>query len=452
MDRARRQEARSTSTSASTRIRSRTAAPGGAAAGIGTVVAFPTSTGSASSEFVPSDPGHYCFRAEYRPSDVAPYSPGSRTNKDTECFEAKVARPTLTVTKLCVPPGDPGRFDLVIDGATTNVGCGGTIGPIEVSAGPHKIRESAGSGLGDYTSVIGGACAADGSITLAAGDSKTCTITNGRTAKTGTLKVNKVCNPADDGGRFDVFVDDTRYPDVACGGTTGQVTWAAGKHTVREASGTGTSLGDYTSVIGGACAADGSITLLAGDSKTCTITNTHRPPQQATLTVNKICVPPDDSGTFDLRVDGATAKSNVPCGGTTGPTKVSPGVHHVDEAAAGNTDLGAYTSAIGGDCAQDGSITVKAGDSATCTITNVRSSAQTGTLGVSKVCKPADDGGRFDVFIDNARFANVACGASTGRVALPSGKHTIRKASGTDTSPSTTTRRRSAGPVQPTAR
>ena len=92
--------------------------------------------------------------------------------------------------------------------------------------------------------------------------------------------------------------------------------------------------------------------------------------------MNKICVPPDNSGTFDLRVDGATTKSNVACGGTTGPTKVSPGVHHIGEAAAGNTNLGAYTTAVGGDCAQDGSITVKAGDSAACTITNLRSSAQ----------------------------------------------------------------------------
>ena len=126
--------------------------------------------------------------------------------------------------------------------------------------------------------------------------------------------MNKVCKPADDGGRFNVFVDDARFPDVACGDTTGQVTSPAGNHTVREASGTGTSLGDYTSVIGGDCAADGSITVKAGDSATCTITNTHRPPQPATLTVDKLCVPPDDSGTFDLRVDGATAKSSVGCG------------------------------------------------------------------------------------------------------------------------------------------
>ena len=212
---------------------------GGAAAGIGTVVAFPTSTGSASSEFVPRDPGHYCFRAEYRPSDVAPYSPGSHTNKDTECFEAKLARPTLTLNKLCVPPGDPGKFDLVIDGATTNVGCGGTIGPIEVNAGPHKIRESAGSGLGDYTSVIGGDCAADGSITLAAADNKTCTITNGRTAKPGTLKVNKVSSRRRRGRS-------TCRRRHARPGRRARRNHRAGGlgrrgHTVREASGTGTT-------------------------------------------------------------------------------------------------------------------------------------------------------------------------------------------------------------------
>ena len=164
----------------------------------------------------------------------------------------------------------------------------------------EKVGETAGTDtdLGGYTSTIGGDCAADGSMTVKAGDSATCTITNVRAPQTGTLKVNKVCKPADDGGRFDVFVDDAPFPDVACGDTTGQVTLPAGKHTVREASGAGTSLADYTSVIGGDCAADGSITVKAGDSATCTITNTHRPPQPATLTVDKLCVPPDDSGTF----------------------------------------------------------------------------------------------------------------------------------------------------------
>jgi hypothetical protein len=42
---------------------------------------------------------------------------------------------------------------------------------------------------------------------------------------------------------------------------------------VRETGGTGTNLGGFHTVIGGDCAADGTISLAPKESKTCTITN-----------------------------------------------------------------------------------------------------------------------------------------------------------------------------------
>jgi hypothetical protein len=51
---------------------------------------------------------------------------------------------------------------------------------------------------------------------------------------------------------------------------------------------------------------------------------------------------------------------------------VAPGSHRVGETGAGGTRLADYTSATGGDCAADGTITVAAGQQATCLITNVR--------------------------------------------------------------------------------
>ena len=45
-----------------------------------------------------------------------------------------------------------------------------------------------------------------------------------------------------------------------------------GSHTVSETTDPG-----YTATIGGDCAADGSVTLAAGDDKTCTITNDDKP-------------------------------------------------------------------------------------------------------------------------------------------------------------------------------
>jgi hypothetical protein len=90
----------------------------------------------------------------------------------------------LTVNKTVAPAGDPGKFNLLIDSNAEafNVGDGGSTGSVEVEAGPHVVSESAGTDtdLSDYDSVIGGDAAPDGSVTLAAGESKTVTITNTR--------------------------------------------------------------------------------------------------------------------------------------------------------------------------------------------------------------------------------------------------------------------------------
>src|SRR5205823_13470221 len=80
-----------------------------------------------------------------------------------------------------------------------------------------------------------------------------------------------------------------------CGSVT-----APGTYTVDETGGTGTSLANYDSVIGGACTAAGSVTLAYGQNKTCTITNTRK----ATLTVNKVWMPTTHGAIFDTSVGG----------------------------------------------------------------------------------------------------------------------------------------------------
>jgi Prealbumin-like fold domain len=419
---------------------------GGDDAGLGRVLAFASSAGldgTGSTDYVPGNAGHYCFRAEYTPSDVAPYSPTAHTNTTTECFDVTLGPPKLTVTKVCDPATDGGKFNLTVDGkpVLADAKCGDSTTPPGVTAGAHKVGESAGTNtaLTDYASTIGGDCTADGSITLKAGDSKTCTITNVRNATpptpTATLAVKKLCKPGDDGGRFDVYLDSTRFPDVTCGDSTGPVKTSVGKHSVREAAGTGTSLSDYTSVIGGDCNADGSVTLQAGDSRTCTITNTRRPPQPATLTVNKLCAPPGDSGKFDLRIDGDTAKKSVGCGGTTGAVKIDAGLHDVSEAGAGDTDLGDYSIVIGGDCNLSGEVFLQAGQSATCEITNIHKQqpAPFASLTVNKICVPAADGGLFDLRVDSQTAADEPCGGRIGPLVVPTGAHKVSETAGSGT-------------------
>jgi len=88
----------------------------------------------------------------------------------------------LTVNEVVQPPSADGTFNLQIDGITeaAEVGSGGSSGPQSLTAGAHRVGETAGfhTKLSGYNVKIGGDCDADGNITLALDDFKTCTITN----------------------------------------------------------------------------------------------------------------------------------------------------------------------------------------------------------------------------------------------------------------------------------
>src|SRR5206468_1747565 len=117
-----------------------------------------------------------------------------------------------------------------------------------------------------------------------------------------------------------VVDESTVTANAGCGTGTGAQFYPIGSHTVSETAGTGTDLGNYTSVIGGDCAANGTVSLAAGDNKVCTITNTRKP----TLKVNKVCAPTTDAGKFNLIVDGETTVSaNAACGTGSGAQVVS---------------------------------------------------------------------------------------------------------------------------------
>src|SRR5439155_24947637 len=96
------------------------------------------------------------------------------------------------------------------------------------------------------------------------GEDYSCTYTN---TKEAGLTVTKTVIPASDAGKFDLKIDGvTKAAAVGDGGTTGNVVVTTGvAHTVSEALATGTSLSNYDVVIGGNCAADGTVTLQAGD-------------------------------------------------------------------------------------------------------------------------------------------------------------------------------------------
>ena len=110
---------------------------------------------------------------------------------------------TLQVVKALAPTGDPGLFNLAIDGTTraTNVTGGGGTSAVTLPTGTHTFNESAGTGtdLSRYTATASctdgrsavTATLANGvwSVPVGYGQAVVCTITNTHT--TGTLTVSK---------------------------------------------------------------------------------------------------------------------------------------------------------------------------------------------------------------------------------------------------------------------
>ena len=241
----------------------------------------------------------------------------------------------------------------------------------------------------------GGDCATDGTITLLPGDDKTCTITNTDVAPKLTL-VKTVANNS--GGTkavsdFPLFVNGNPVTSGAATAFNANVVLTA----------TETNQPGYTAgAWGGDCATDGTITLLPGDDKTCTITNTDVAPK---LTLVKT-VANNSGGTkavsdFPLFVNGNPVTSGA-------ATAFNANV----VLTATETNQPGYTAgAWGGDCATDGTITLLPGDDKTCTITNTDVAPK-----LTLVKTVANNSGGTKVVSDFPLFVNgnpVTSGAAT---------------------------------------
>lgn len=281
---------------------------------------------------------------------------------------------------MCAPPG---HFSLHIWSATfartfTDVPCNGG-GEIEVPPGTYTVSESAATGTNpaDFDPPEFGSECPNGSVTLHAGQRVTCTISNFRKGEaSSTLTVEKKCHPTNDTGVFLVLIGTLRY-ELGCGEETGTIELPTGTHTVTEKGGPNTSLSDYHTKFSGACTANNgsrtaSVHLRENQVVTCTITNTRHGPATATLTVHKECRPAHHNGRFVLDVSEHEFPG-IRCGHGTGPITLTPGTHLVGEAATPATNN--YETTIGGDCAANGTITLRPGEHATCTVTNRRMSS-----------------------------------------------------------------------------
>ena len=119
------------------------------------------------------------------------FASGGGVTSPTDTETVTAVPPKLTVAKVVVNTGGGTKgvsdFSLFVDstGVTSGV-------QITSTTGSHTVGEAPDA---DYTAVISGDCAASGAITLAAGDVKSCTITNTFKVLAPGLKITKSASP-----------------------------------------------------------------------------------------------------------------------------------------------------------------------------------------------------------------------------------------------------------------
>jgi hypothetical protein len=171
-----------------------------------------------------------------------------------------------------------------------------------------------------------------------------------------------------------------------------------------------------------------SIKLSSGETVTCTFTNTQK---TGKIKVVKNLIPSNDTGTFDLEVNGKTVVSGG--NGANATVTVPTGTNH--SVAETGTTLGKYISSLsctdGTTGTTSGSgITVTAGQTTVCTFTNER---KVGKIKVVKRLAPASDSGRFDLKIGDDVVADGVGDGGEGQKFVAPGTYTVSEAGdGTD--------------------
>ena len=268
---------------------------------------------------------------------------------------------SLTVTKQLLPPDDPGRFNLKIDGdvagGASEVGNGGTTGTIAVSSGKHTVGESAASGtsLDDYrVQIVCRASGGDGdvvaqgsgtslSVQVSKGDAIVCTITNEATEDAKSVSPVLDCVVFDNGAPSFAdwgYSNTSGVPVVVPVGNANHFSPSPANRNQPTGFQAGSYVGVFQTAFG---AGEAALTwTLAGHSVTA---NAGSPRCAATVEIQKLVEPASDPGVFNLQINGQTLASGGN-GTTTGPITVGVGEGTVTETAGTGTALADYDSSV----------------------------------------------------------------------------------------------------------
>jgi uncharacterized repeat protein (TIGR01451 family) len=250
-----------------------------------------------------------------------------------------------------------------------------------VAAGTYTVSEdqkdgyhvTASSCTGETTP---GTATTSLSATVTPGENVVCTFTN--TRNTGTITVNKVVNPANDSGKFDLRINGTVYADdVGNGGTTGAVQLPTGNYTVSEVAGTGTSLADYSSSLSCSNGQTGTtfsdeFALSTDQNITCTFTNV----RYGHIIVEKQTLPNGSSQSFDFTASYDNDGFTLTDGQQNNSGNLLPGNYSVAETAVDGWDS---DGGVCSDQSSPSSVSLSAGETVTCVFTNTQRGSITGT-------------------------------------------------------------------------
>lgn len=256
-------------------------------------------------------------------------------------------------------------------------------------------------------------------INVVSNQTATCTITNNDIQP--KLTVTKIVNGGDmQISDFSLFVGTTGVTSDVQNG------FNVGNYTVSETNKSG-----YTSAITGDCLANGSISLVLGDVKSCTITNTR---DTGSITIDKITLPTNDITDFNFNIlstdTGVDQDFNLEDQDTPFTSIFDTGIYTIEEKSI---PTGWSLSSLA--CDQSATIDLinkkvtfdlDKGEDIKCTFTNTKLP----TLTVNKILSPVGHGG-FDLMIDGVvKASNVGDGGTTGANIVTVGNHIISETNG----------------------
>ncbi|MSQ14249.1 MAG: hypothetical protein EXR50_00070 [Dehalococcoidia bacterium] len=356
------------------------------------------------------------------------FSPAKIAAGGISTVSIALSNPNPTAAPLTAPLVDTLPAGVVIAG-TTNAATTCGAGVVSASSGGGTVTLTGGSILagsagvpGRCTVTVDVAAPLAGVYTniLAAGALKTSIGESAAAVSAmltvGAARLNLVKTVTNDNGGTALATDWTLTADgtVEYSGAGGfELDVEAGTYILSESTGpAGYAAGSFD--------CGGSVTLVLGESKTCTINSDDIAPK---LTVNKVVVTPPfvtkDPGSFKLMIDGVQRGSevldeNVPASnlgvdGSTGVQEVMAGTVVISETVSGNLGSSGLTendysgdvecTGTGFTGGQDGNghatLELSVGAEVVCTITNILGVAQgAGTLTINKVTVGGD--GTFD--------------------------------------------------------